>query len=115
SGVCAADVGQAGGVLVDVLAIAGGDRPGAGGLAIGDRDVALVGVDRGHAFRGVRQGGGEHVVGDRPLEHGRGAQVDRRVGDRVVDLRGGRGGADQQVLEIAALGGGGGSCQAGGV
>src|SRR5207248_1920966 len=79
---------------------------GAGGGAIQDRDVALVGGDRGHAFRGVRQGGGEHEVGDRAFEDGRGAQVDRRGGDRVVDVRGQGDAADHQAPYNAVCGAG---------
>ena len=65
---------QAGGVAVDVLAVARGDGQRAGGGAIGDGDVALVGVDGGDAVRGVRQRRGEHVVGA-------GAFIDRRGGE----------------------------------
>ena len=42
--------GQAGGIIVDVLAVARGNGERAGGGAVGDGDVALVGVDGGDAF-----------------------------------------------------------------
>ena len=78
--VAAGDAGdvrrQAGGVAVDVLAVARGDGQRAGGGAIGNGDVALVGVDGGDAVRGVRQRGGEHVVGAGALIHRRGGEVD---------------------------------------
>ena len=94
---------QAGGVLVDVLAVAGGDRQRAGGGAVGDGDVALVGVDRGHALRGVRQRRREHVAGARALgRRSRPMRFDRGVGDGVGDVGGGRAGADHQALEVAA-------------
>ena len=54
--------------LIDVLAIARRNHQRAGGLAVRNRDVALVGVDRGDALRGVRQRRREHVVRDRALE-----------------------------------------------
>ena len=68
--------GQAGGVRIDVLAVADGDGQRAGGGAIGDGDVALVGVDGGHALRGVRQRRREHVVAPEPSFDRRGGEVD---------------------------------------
>src|SRR5438270_1565308 len=46
SDVCSSDL---------ILAVARGDHQRAGGLAVVDDDVALVGDDRGVALRGVRQ------------------------------------------------------------
>src|SRR4051812_37660290 len=96
--------GQAGGVVVDVLAVAGGERQRAGGLAIRDGDVALVGMDRGDAFGGSLQGARQILIGDRAFEHRRGAQVDGGIGGGVVDVGGGAAGTDDQVFEIAEVG-----------
>src|SRR5204862_393389 len=65
--------------------------------------------------RGVRQGGGEHVVGGAALIHRRGAEVHRGRGDGVIDVGGGRGGADHQALEAAAADAGDAGDEAGGV
>ena len=58
----------------------------AGGGAIGDGDVALVGVDGGHAFRGVRQRRREHVVRTRAFVHRGGGEIDGGRGDGVGTL-----------------------------
>ena len=93
---------QAGGVAVDVLAVARGNGQRAGGGAVGDADVALVGVDGGHALRGVRQRRREHVVGAGALGDRRGREVDGGRGDGVGDVGRRRAAADDQALEVAA-------------
>src|SRR5204863_522403 len=94
--------GQAGGVRIDVLAVAGGDGERAGGGAVGDTDVALVGVDGGHTLRGIRQRRREHVAGAGALVDGGRREVDGGRGDGVGDLRGGGAAADAEALEVAA-------------
>src|SRR5205085_940561 len=94
--------GQAGGVGVDVLAVAGGDGERAGGGAVGDTDVALVGVDVGHTLRGIRQRRREHVARTRALVARFPYTTLFRSGDGVGDLRGGPAGADAEALEVAA-------------
>ena len=54
--------------LIDVLAVARAIISVPVVCAIRNRDVALVGVDRGDALRGVRQRRREHVVRDRALD-----------------------------------------------
>src|SRR5256885_9223489 len=77
--------GQAAGVVVDVLAIARGDRQGPGGGAVGDRDVALVGMDRGDALGGVRQGRREHIEIGRPHDRRPVTWYDRMPPSAVTD------------------------------
>src|SRR5207244_1149831 len=86
----------------DGLAVVGGNGEGAGGGAVGNRDVALDGVGGGEADGGVRQRRGEHVVRTRPFALGRGGEVHRGIGGGVGHVGGGGPGADHQVLEIAA-------------
>ena len=76
---------QLAGVKVDVLAIARRNRQRPRGVAVGDRDHALVGRDHRVAMRDVRQRRREHVVRDPAFQHRRGAQVHRGRIDRVVD------------------------------
>src|SRR4029079_5944621 len=107
--------GEAGGVAVHVLAVVGGDGEGTGGLPIGDGDVALVGMDRGDAVRGVRQGRREHVVGAGAFIHRRGAEADGGIRHRIADVGGRRGGADDEALEAATADAGDAGGEAGGV
>ena len=87
----------------------------AGGGAVGDADIALVGVDGGHAVRGRRQRRREHVVGAAAfIDRGRG-EIDGDGGDGVVDVGGRRAAADHQALEAAAGDAGDAGRQAGGV
>src|SRR5437868_1201528 len=88
------------------MVVAGGGHQGGGGGAIGDGDV----FQAGDGIRGRIVTGGQTcglpIFGDRALDGGRGGEVDAGVGDGVVDVGGGAGGADHQVLEIAARGAG---------
>ena len=112
----AGDAGrQAGGVAVDVLAVARGDDQRAGGGTVGNGDVALVGVDGGDAVRGRRQRRGEHVVGAGAFVDRGGGEIDGDVGGGVGDGGGGRAAADHQALEAAAGDAGDAGGQAGGV
>ena len=117
--VAAGDAGdvrrQAGGIRIDVLAVARGDGQRAGGGAVGDADVALVGVDGGDAFRGGRQRRREHVAGTGALVDGRGREIDGGRGDGVDDVGGRRAAADAEALEVAAGDAGDVRGQAGGI
>src|SRR5439155_522322 len=106
---------QAGGVAVDVLAVAGGNGERPGGGAVGDRDIALVGVDGGDAFGGGRQRRREHVAGAGTLGDGGGGEVDGGRGDGVCDLRRRRAAAVAEALEVAPGDAGDVRRQAGGV
>ena len=106
---------EAGGVTIDVLAVAGGNGQRAAGGAIGDADIALVGVDGGDAVRGRRQRGGEDVIGAGTFIDGGRGEVDGDGGDRVVDGGGRRAAADDEALEAAAGDTGDGGREAGGV
>ena len=117
--VAAGDAGdvrrQAGGVAVDVLAVARGNGQGAGGGAVGDGDIALVGVDGGHTLRRGRQRRREHVVRTRAFVHRGGGEIDGGRGDGVGDVGGRRAGADGEALEVAAGNAGDVRRQAGGI
>src|SRR4029077_8885279 len=107
--------GQAGGVAVDVLAVAGRDGQRAGGGAIGNADIALVGVDGGHTLRGAGEGGREHVARPRAFVHRGGGEIDGGRGDGVDHVGGRRAAADGEALEVAAGDAGDVRGQAGGV
>src|SRR2546421_8623409 len=70
--------------------------------SVGNRDVALVGVDGGDAVGGVRQRRGEHVVRTRPFALGRGGEVHRGIGGGTGELRGRGARACRPVLENKA-------------
>ena len=97
---------------IDVLAVARGDGERAAGGAVGDADIALVGVDGGDAVRGGRQRRREHVVGAGALIDGGRGEIDGDGGDGVGDVGGRRAAADDQALEAAAGDAGGGSVRA---
>src|SRR4029077_11295452 len=88
---------------------------GPGGGAVGDGDVALVGVDGGDAFGGIRQRRREHVAGAGALIDGGRGEVDGGRGDGIDDLRRRRAAADAEALEVAAGDAGDVRRQAGGV
>src|SRR4029077_8983121 len=94
--------GEARGIRIDVLAVARGNGQGAGGGAVGDADIALVGVDGGHTLRRIRQRRREHVVRTRALVHRGGGEIDGGRGDGVEHVGGRRAGADGEALEVAA-------------
>src|SRR5207247_1825696 len=95
----AGDVGgEAGGVAIDVLAVARGNGERPGGGAVGDRDIALVGVDGGSTLRRIGQRRREHVAGAGALIDGRRGEVDGGRGDGVGDLRRRRAGADVEAF-----------------
>src|SRR4029077_11236571 len=85
---------QAGGVRIDVLAVARRNGERAGGGAVGDGDIALVGVDGGDAFGGIRQRRREHVARTRALVDGRRREIDGGRGDGVGDVGRRRAAAD---------------------
>src|SRR5262245_35245571 len=84
---------------VDVPAVARGDCERAGRLPIGDGDVALVGVDGRDALRGGRQRRREHVGGAGTLVLSGRRQVHGDRGHRVIDIGGGRGGAEDRTSD----------------
>ena len=100
---------------IDVLAVARGNGQRARGGAVGDGDIALVGVDGGHTLRGVRQRRREHVAGAGALVDGRRREIDGGRGDGVGDVGGRRAAADAEALEVAAGDAGDVRRQAGGV
>src|SRR5204863_363090 len=95
--------------------VAGGNGQGAGGGAVGDTDIALVGVDGGHTLRGVRQRRREHVAGAGAFVDGRRREIDGGRGDGVGHVGGRRAAADAEALEVAAGDAGDVRGQAGGV
>src|SRR5206468_3211166 len=80
---------QAGGVAIDVLAVARRNGERAGGGAVGDADVALVGVGGAHTLTPVRQSRREQVAAAGALIDGGRGEVDGGRGDGVD--HGGRG------------------------
>src|SRR5205085_2829786 len=102
--VAAGDAGdvrrEAGGVAVDVLAVARGNCERPGGGAVGDGDIALVGVDGGHAFGGGRHRRREHVAAAPTRRDSERGEVDGGRGDGVCDLRRGGAAADDEALEV---------------
>src|SRR5207244_2089954 len=90
--------GEAGGIAIDVLAVArrDGERPRGG--AVGDSDVGMGGVDGGNPFVRSRQRRREQVAGAGALGDGGGGEVDGGRGDGVEHVGGGGAAADGSSL-----------------